>query len=123
MNLVSQIVDFLESEGFGNAAKFLRKYRTNKKPYEDMAITEILSDPDVSPAIKIMILANEVVPETPEPNMNAGYPQGIENNLQDIAWTQWKTQQDVRKAMNDIAKALNAHYFGAVPIKELNHES
>jgi hypothetical protein len=112
MDLVSQIVAFLEAEGFGNAAKFLRNFRTKKEPYTDVEITDILSDPFIAPAIKIMILANEVVPEVPEPNMNENYPEEIENNLQDIAWAQWKARQDVRKAMQSIAKALDAHYSG-----------
>jgi hypothetical protein len=122
MDLVSQIVAFLEAEGFGNAAKFLRNFRTKKEPYTDVEIADILSDPFVTPAIKVMILANEVVPEVPEPNMNEEYPEGIRNNLQDIAWAQWKARQDVHKAMKGIAKALDARCFGAALIQEFNHE-
>lgn len=71
------------------------------------SILDLLADANVSQSAKVMILADQVVPEQPEPNMNKGYPERIKNNLHDIAWTQWKARMEARAMLKSIAVALN----------------
>ena len=108
MDSISKISAFLESEGFGNAAKFLRGYKTTKEEVpQDRATIELLSDSSISQSTKIMVLADMVAPRQPEPNMNEGYPDNVKNNLQEIAWIRWKTKMELREFMYSIAVALD----------------
>jgi hypothetical protein len=104
MTLVSQIVELLESEGFGNAAKFLRNVHYKEC---DPQLMELLMANDLSLSAKIMLIADSVAPNAPEPNMGDGLPSGMQNNLQDLAYGQWKANQRIRKQMQQIAMQLD----------------
>jgi hypothetical protein len=101
---LSRIVKFLESEGFGNAAKFLRNVYHEEY---DPQLMELLMADDLSLSAKIMLIADSVAPDAPEPNMGDGLPSGMRNNLQDLAYGQWRANQRIRKQMQQIAMQLD----------------
>jgi hypothetical protein len=110
MTLPLRIADFLESEGFGNAAKFLRNYysKNQVKSDPDPQVIDLLNADDISLSAKIMVIADSVVPNAPEPRMSEGLPEGMENNLQEIAYAQWRANQLTRQKMQQIAMELDA---------------
>jgi hypothetical protein len=110
MTLVSQIAGFLESEGFGNAAKFLRNYYSKKQVKSDLdpQVIDLLKADDISLSAKIMVIADSIVPSTPKPKMSKGLPDGMENNLQEIAYAQWHANRLTRQKMQQIAMELDA---------------
>jgi hypothetical protein len=106
MNFI-QCAELLESEGFGNAAKFLRNFNINSDSImdNDADLMSLLTDPNISQGAKIGVLADMVVPNEPEPNLNKGYSE-VQNNLQEIAMVTWMAKQAVRKEMIEIATSL-----------------
>jgi hypothetical protein len=110
MTLPSRIADFLESEGFGNAAKFLRKYYSKKQVKSDLdpQVMDLLRADDISLSAKIMVITDSIVPNAPEPKMSEGLPDGMENNLQEIAYAQWRANRLTRQKMQQIAMELDA---------------
>jgi hypothetical protein len=107
MNLIKQIVDFLESEGFGNAAKFLRTYYGKKQAQVDPVTIELLKDSSLSLSAKIMVIADCVVPPNiPKPDVNQGLPKGMRNDLEEIAYVRWHNNQRIRNKMQAIAEKL-----------------
>jgi replicative superfamily II helicase len=104
MNFI-QCAELLESEGFGNAAKFLRNFNSNSTMDNDTDLMSLLTDPNISQGAKIGVLADMVVPNEPEPNLNKGYSE-VQNNLQEIAMVQWMARKSIRKEMIGIAASL-----------------
>jgi hypothetical protein len=104
MNFI-QCAELLESEGFGNAAKFLRNFNSNSTMDNDTDLMSLLTDPNISQGAKIGVLADMVVPNEPEPNLNKGYSE-VQNNLHEIAMVQWMARKSIRKEMIGIAASL-----------------
>jgi replicative superfamily II helicase len=106
MNFI-QCAELLESEGFGNAAKFLRNFNINSDSImdNDADLMSLLTDPNISQGAKIGVLADMVVPNEPEPNLNKGYSE-VQNNLHEIAMVQWMARKSIRKEMIGIAASL-----------------